>query len=71
MNQTGFVEISLVKNDLLYRASLPLGVPWSDAREALLELAQQIAEHIELVQQKQAESDEAVEKEEPSDVEGH
>ena len=54
MNQMGFVEISLVKNDLLYRASLPMGVPWSDAREALLELADQITAHIKEVEDKQA-----------------
>ncbi len=59
MNQMGFVEISLIKNDLLYRALLPMGVPWSDVHEALLELAVQVADHIEIAKQKQAESEAA------------
>ena len=63
MNQSGFVEISLVKNDHLYRACLPMGVPWTDVHEALLELAQQVQDHIEFVKQKQAESEDKAESE--------
>lgn len=51
MNQLGFVEISLVKKDQVYRVLLPLGVPWSDAYEALLEVATQIAEHVKSAQE--------------------
>lgn len=46
MNQIGFVEVSHMKNDRLFRALLPMGIPWTEAREALLELSQQIADHV-------------------------
>jgi len=46
MNQMGFVEVSLVKNDRLYRVVLPMGVSWLEAKQAVLELADQIASHI-------------------------
>jgi len=54
MNQAGFVEVSLVKNDKLYRVHLPLGVEWTDAHAALAELNEQIAEHIKQLQEQQA-----------------
>ena len=46
MNQIGFVEISHIKNDLLYRALLPMGVPWTDVHEVLLVLAGQVTDII-------------------------
>ena len=46
MDQRGFVEISLIKGDQLYRASLPMGVPWDDVHVALTELCDNVAAHI-------------------------
>lgn len=46
MDQRGFVEIALVKGDQLYRASLPMGVPWADVHVALTELCDMVAAHI-------------------------
>jgi len=54
MNQYGFIEISVIKNERPYRALLPLGVSWKDAHGALLELTQQVADHIAAIEAQQA-----------------
>lgn len=46
MNQVGFVEISHIKNDHIYRSILPMGVPWSEALDGLREISEQVANHI-------------------------
>jgi hypothetical protein len=51
MNAQGFVEVSLVKGELLYRAMLPIGIPWSQAGDALREMAVQIDEHVKTVEE--------------------
>lgn len=46
MNQTGFVELSHIKNGQLYRVSVPMGLPWITVREALLEMVVEMSAHI-------------------------
>lgn len=55
MNQMGFVEISIIRDEKLFRASVPMGIAWSEARDALLEMAEQIARHIDEVEAKMKE----------------
>lgn len=55
MNQFGFIELTIMKNDLPYRVLLPMGTPWKDAQDALIEITQNIAEHIKLAEAAQAE----------------
>ncbi len=58
MNQFGFVEISIIKNEKLFRAQLPLGVPWTDVREALNEMLKEVEDHIKAIEaQKEVESE--------------
>lgn len=57
MDQYGFVEITLMKNERPYRALLPLGTSWKDAHEALLDIAQQIEDHIKAAEAAQAKSE--------------
>lgn len=53
MNQLGFVEIAIQKNEQVYRAQLPLGIPWSDAADALEELVGQIRDHVKAIEEQQ------------------
>lgn len=53
MKAQGFVEISHIKGDLLFRALLPMGIPWSQAQEALNEMSSQIGEHIKSVEEQE------------------
>ena len=53
MNQYGFVEITHIKGDKLYRAALPMGVPWSEVQEVLLAMASEVAEHIKVIEEQQ------------------
>jgi hypothetical protein len=57
MNQYGFIEITLIKNERPYRALLPLGTSWKDAHEALLDITQQIEDHIKAAEAAQAEAE--------------
>lgn len=61
MNQYGFVEITHIKNDKLYRAALPMGVPWSEVHEVLIVMASEVAEHIKVIEEQQR-----LEKEQPN-----
>jgi hypothetical protein len=54
MNQLGFVEIAIEKNDRIFRAQLPLGVAWSEAADALEELVGNIREHVRIIEEQQA-----------------
>jgi len=53
MNQYGFVEIAIMKNDHLYRAQLPMNVPWSEVHDALVEMTQNVVDHIALIQEQE------------------
>lgn len=57
MDQYGFVEVTLIKNERPYRVLLPLGTSWKDAHDALLDIVRQIEDHIQAAEAAQAESE--------------
>lgn len=42
MNQVGFVEVAIVRNELVYRLQVPMGVDWMEVHAAIMDIAGQI-----------------------------
>lgn len=53
MNQLGFLSLEVDKNGRNYRCSLPLGAPYAEAHEAILEFAQKVIELSKLAAEQQ------------------
>lgn len=59
MNQYGLVELIIIKNDLPYRALLPMGSSWMDAKEVLQQMISDIDSHIKKLEEQQKEKEAA------------
>lgn len=55
MNQYGFVELTHIKGEHLYRFIVPMATPWTEVKIALDEMSAEVAKHIEEYEKSQKE----------------
>jgi hypothetical protein len=56
MNQYGLVELVVIKDQMPYRVLVPMGRPWSEAKEALLEIIADIDAHLKTLEDQKNEA---------------